>query len=253
MNYKIAVITPTMGDAKLKRAMESVQAQTVAKDIFHLIVGDGPNVFSKLFDKSLGLPLSFKGAGVQFTFAPINTGAGGFYGHRIYAAYPHLIDAEYIAFLDEDNWWEPNHIESCLQNMNFHTINKVPDVDFVYSLRNVYIDDQLLAEDKCESIGQWPIWFTQDRPEKDYLVDTSSYFFRRKWLIENSQLWHSGWGGDRRFFKAVKDVAKYRTTGLHTLNYLLPDINKAYGGDLKFFEKGNEAIKQKYGDYPWTK
>lgn len=45
----------------------------------------------------------------------------------------------------------------------------------------------------------------------------------------------------------------YGTTGLHTLNYKLPNMEKAYGGDYEFFKKGNEAIKQKYGSYPWLK
>jgi len=45
----------------------------------------------------------------------------------------------------------------------------------------------------------------------------------------------------------------YGTTGQHTLYYRLPDMNRAYGGDFKFFEKGNDAVKQYYGGkYPWT-
>lgn len=247
MTYKVCVITPTMGNKKLKQAMESVQAQTVKDDIFHLVVGDGPTIFEKLFQRDMALPISHKGAGLQFTFCPVNTGANGFYGHRIYAAYPHLIDSEFVLFLDEDNWWEPNHVETLVK------LAKEKDLDFTYSLRKVYIEDELLAEDKCESIGKWPIWFTQDGEGKDYLVDTSSYCFKRAWLIQYSQLWHSGWGGDRRFYKAVRHAAAHETTGLHTLNYRLPDMTKAYGGKMDFFAKGNEAVKQKYGDYPWLK
>jgi hypothetical protein len=49
----------------------------------------------------------------------------------------------------------------------------------------------------------------------------------------------------------IKDQSKHDTTGQHTLHYNLPDMDRAYGGDREFFAKGNEAIKKKYGGYPW--
>jgi hypothetical protein len=69
-------------------------------------------------------------------------------------------------------------------------------------------------------------------------------------------LWHSGWGGDRRFFKIIKDnpSINYDTTGLHTLNYILPNMDEAYGGDYDFFDKGNEEVRKFYnGKFPWEK
>jgi hypothetical protein len=102
------------------------------------------------------------------------------------------------------------------------------NLDFAHSLRKVYINNEYLADDCCEAIGRWPIAWSQNT---QYLVDTSSYCFKREWLIHVSQLWHWGWGGDRRFFMIVKDQSNYDTTGLHTLNYSLPDMNTAYGGD----------------------
>jgi len=66
-------------------------------------------------------------------------------------------------------------------------------------------------------------------------------------------LWNWGWGGDRRFYTIIKEQpAPYDTTGIHTLNYNLPDMQKAYGGDMEFFKKGNEMIKNIHGGkYPW--
>ena len=243
----VCVITPTIGQSKLQQAMESVSKQTY-QNITHLVVIDGPEYFG---DAMKVMSLNTQQSNVQVAVTPYNTGNGGFYGHRIYAAYPHLVNHDYVAFLDEDNWYDPDHIKSMvdkLENM---------DYDWVYSLRKVYVEDEFLADDCCESIGRWPIWFSQKDPENhQHLVDTSAYLFRRDFLITVASHWHSGWGGDRRFFGIVtKELGhnNYGTTGLHTLNYRLPDMDRAYGGDMIFFERGYGAVKQHYGGkYPWT-
>lgn len=244
----VIVITPTVGSPTLVRAVDSVKAQDY-KNLKHLVVADGREYFQKV----LNLPLPVEGGNrLTITSAPFNTGRGqdnvqGFYGHRIFAAYPHLVNEDYILFLDDDNWWESNHVSSLVD------LCEKENLDFSHSFRKVYDKDEFLAEDNCESIGRWPVvWFPDD--QKQYLVDSSSYCFKRSWLIQVSQLWHSGWGGDRRFFMTIKDIAKYNTTGLHTLNYSLPDMDKAYGGQVDIFQKGNEMMKQKYnGSYPWLK
>ncbi len=238
----VVVITPTVGKEQLKHAIESVNQQTY-KNITHLIVVDGTEYFQDVLKVT---PIK---QNVIITTAPYNTGGNGYYGHRIYAAYSHLVNHDYVAFLDEDNWFEPNHIETLVKTL------ETKDYDWVHSLRKVYVENDYLADDCCESIGRYPIWFSQpDNPQ--HLVDTSSYLFKRDFLTRVASYWHYGWGGDRRFFTIITkgmNHDNYGTTGQHTLNYRLPDMNIAYGGDFKFFEKGNEAVKQYYGGkYPWT-
>ena len=244
----VVVITPTVARPSLTQAIQSVSNQTY-KNLIHLIVIDGP----EYFEEALKLIAINKqsNSNIVFTTAPFNTGGDGFYGHRIYAGYSHLVNQDYVAFLDEDNWFEPNHIQSLVEELEKN------DYNWVHSLRKVYVNDDYLADDCCESIGRWPIWFSpEDAPQ--HLVDTSSYMFERDFLSKVANHWHWGWGGDRRFYtiitKGMGVENNYGTTGLHTLNYRLPDMNKAYGGDFKFFEKGNAAILQKYnGVYPWKK
>lgn len=241
----VIVITPSVGRSTLPQAIKSVAKQSYP-NIQHLIVADGPTYYGEVYSAVVKTDVE-----VQIALSPNNTGKNGFYGHRIYAAYSHLVDQDYVVFLDEDNWFETHHIE------NLVNLCEEKQLDFAYSLRQVFIGDEFHAFDMCESIGKWPIWFTQDAPDpqpSSYLVDTSAYCFKREWLIQNAHLWHSGWGGDRRFFEAVMWDAKYDTTGLHTLCYRLPDMQKAYGGDMTFFERGNEAVKKHYGGkYPWLK
>lgn len=238
---RVVVITPTIGKPELEQAIDSVGMQETKNLVKHLIVIDGPEYYSK----SLSIIDSNPNINYQLSLAPENTGKNGFYGHRIYAAYPHLVDADYIFFLDEDNWWEQNHVETLVELCESYTL------EWAYSLRSVYWQGSKW-EDNCESIGFWPIWFTKNQEVEDHLVDTSSFCFKREFIIKYCQNWHWGWGGDRRFYRLIKDQSKYGTTGLHTLNYRLPDMHRAYNGMLDFFDRGNEAVKKQYGgEYPW--
>ena len=230
----VVVITPTIGKETLALANKSVNSQNYTGDITHLVVADGPEHMAEA-SKHLQL-----GPSTVLTSTPQNVGANGMYGHRIFASYPHLVDQDYVLLLDDDNWYEEDHIASLVE------LVRKQRLDWAHSLRKVYEHGLFLAEDNCESNGRWPIWFTQDTPTPGHLVDTSSFCFRREFLIQCCHLWHYGWGGDRRFFAMIKEQSKYATTGLHTLNYELPDMDKAYGGDREFFAKGNEAIKKKY-------
>lgn len=235
------VITPTIAKTSLVKAVESVEKQTY-KNLQHLVVADGRDYFQKVLN--LSIPVS-DGSRLTITSVPFNTGGSGFYGHRILAAYPHLVDHDYVLFLDDDNWWSEDHVRTLID------LCESRNLDFTHSLRKVYVDGEFLADDCCEAIGRWPIAWTNG---KDHLVDTSSYCFRRSWLIRHCQLWHNGWGADRLFFNAVKLNARYDTTGLHTLHYELPDMNKAYGGDTTIFAKYNQDMKSQHGGkYPWQR
>jgi GT2 family glycosyltransferase len=243
----VTVITPTIGQDYLLKAISSVSEQTY-QHINHLIVVDGPAYFDKV--KEL---LGTTNQNLNITCTPENTGStgGNFYGHRIYAGYPHLINSDYIAFLDEDNWYEPDHIESLVNTL------ESKNYDWVYSMRNFYKPDgEFVSPDCCESLGLWPIYFTLNNPQPEYLIDTSAYLFKREFLIQVCQNWHSGWGGDRRFYHSVSKVLKhtnYNTTGKHTLCYRLDeDVEKKYGG-YNFFTEGNAAVLKHYGGYPWLK
>ena len=237
----VTVITPTIGSPKLKDAIESVANQTYKCK--HLIVCDGTEYFSEVYKLAVG-------GDIQFCVTPENTGktGGNFYGHRIYAAYPHLINSDYILFLDEDNWYEPNHIQTLIETIE----NK--NLDFAYSLRKIFNPNKsYLCDDNCESLGKWPIFMSRSSPHgPQYLIDTSSFCFKREFIQQTCHLWHSGWGGDRRYLYAVRDSAKYDTNGKHTLCYRL-DGNQG-SVTKEFFDTGNKTQEAYYeGKYPWLK
>jgi len=243
MKKSVVVITPSIGSSKLVDAINSVQEQTYS-NIKHLIVIDGGDYASRTL-KIVSDNTKDKKKQVQVSCTPENTGGPGFYGHRIYAAYPHLVNSEYVFFLDEDNWYDPNHIETLV-----NTIEK-DNLDFAYSLRKIYnVEKEYMCDDNCESLGKWPIFINREHPS--YLIDTSAYAFKRQFLNLYTGLWHWGWGGDRRFYNLVKDKAKHDTSGKHTLCYRLDGNEGSVTAD--FFTTGNKSQFEYYqGDFPWIK
>lgn len=239
------VITPTTGDITVCDAIESVKSQTY-KNLYHLIVVDGME-YAEEFRKNVVYEVLPQN--VQIVVLPTNTGANGFNGQRIYAAFPHLIDSDFILFLDQDNWFENDHVESLVD------LIKTNRYDWAYSLRNIYTEDkQFVAEDNCESIGRWPIFFSQDKEQKHHIVDTSTYCFTKNFIKQTCHLWHSGaWGEDRRYFHAIMNHENYGTTGKHTCNYRLDDAVEKKYGSIDFFKNGNQIVKNFYGEYPWLK
>ena len=240
----VTVITPTIGSSKLKDAVESVANQTYKCN--HLIVIDGREYVNSVFEQ-LGQPDRL---GTQVVISPENTGktGGNFYGHRIYAAYPHLINSDYILFLDEDNWYEPNHVQSLIETI------ESKNLDFSFSLRKIFNPERTyLLDDNCESLGKWPIFMSRHSPHgPQFLIDTSSFCFKREFIQKTCHLWHSGWGGDRQYLYAVRDHAKYDTNGKHTLCYRLDGNPKSVTED--FFKTGNKTQQAYYeGKYPWLR
>lgn len=234
----ILVITPTTGAPELKDAVESVVNQTI--DVDHLIIVDGEQ-FSEQTNKALEKTDRAK---ILRLDIPFNTGGGGFYGHRIMAAFGHLINHDYVLFLDQDNWFEPNHVETL--------VNKITKLnyDWVYSLRKVYDKDKnYITDDNCESLGRWPVWVKPDA----FLIDSSSYCFKTEFFRKVCHIWDYGWGADRRFYTIIKDQLQhknYSTTGLHTLCYRLGGNEGSVNAE--FFEQGNKITHETFnGKYPW--
>ena len=245
----VTVITPTIGSPKLKDAIESVAAQTYG-NVRHLVIIDGPE-YKEVLHKNVQYPETVMFNKLDMVTLPYNTGKVGeqsFYGHRIYATYPHLINSDYILFLDEDNWYQPDHVASLVETI------ETQNLDFAYSLRQIYnTNKEYLCDDNCESLGKWEIYMSRNSPHgKHYLIDTSSFCFKREFIKKTCHYWHWGWGGDRHFFYSVKDTAKYHTNGKHTLCYRL-DGNPNSVND-QFFKTGNAIQEQYYGGkYPWIK
>jgi glycosyltransferase involved in cell wall biosynthesis len=233
------VIIPTTGSPELKQAIESVLNQTYPTKCY--VVCDGYEHYDKV--ALLVMKEKYKeDPNFEFCCLPINVGANGFYGHRVYAAFTHLVDTEYVAYLDQDNWLEPEHIHACVDTIESKKL------DWCYSLRNIYNKDgTFVCQDNCESLGKWQTYHGMNH------VDTNSYCIKSQVAIKLSQVWHGGWGQDRVFLSAISQYfPKYDCTGEYTANY------RVDGGPgsvtSEFFLNGNKIMNDKYnGVFPWTK
>ena len=238
---RVTVITPSIGSSKLADAIDSIQRQTYS-NIEHLIVVDGEQYREEVCE--LALSAKVKLPTVQTL--PYNTGANGFNGQRIYASIPHLLNSDYVFFLDEDNWYEPDHVKSLVDTMETQRL------DWAFSFRKIFTPDkQYIADDNCESLGKWPIYMTHGNPQ--YLIDTSAFAFTLPFIQKTCHLWHSGpWGEDRRYFYAIKDNSKWDTNYKHSLCYRVDGNPKSVGG--QFFIEGNrQQLEQYNGELPWLK
>lgn len=222
---RIMVITPTTGKDTVLKAIGSVNSQTVPTE--HLIVKDG----------KVDNPLIYATKTRKIITLPENIGRNGWYGHRVYAAMPLMVNADYILFLDEDNWFEPNHVETLINKI------KSKDLMWSYSLRRICNEEgEFLCEDDCESLGRWPTFY-------DHMlnfVDTNCYCFRRDYLVSVAHHFYGQWGQDRVFYKEVaKALPSFGCTGEATVNYRAPKRLH------QMFKEGNEVIKKSYQTLPW--
>ena len=232
------VIIPTTGAKTLAKTIQSLTEQT-HQNVTALIVVDGKQHRGDV-DKILVKHQS--NLEKQIVYLSDNVGANGFYGHRVYAAFSHLVNQDYVFFLDQDNWFEPNHIESMITKIESDKL------DWVYSLRNI-VDKEgdYICQDNCESLGKWEAW------TKCYHIDTNCYCLPNRIAVAIAAAWHGGWGQDRVVFQALQQYfPNYNCSGDYTLNYRL-DGNPG-SVSKEFFIEGNRQIKQKYNEnFPWSK
>lgn len=228
----VCIITPTIGKDTLYQCHNSVLDQTYPTK--HLIVVDGPEYIQSVFEifDQKPVKLFLTDIGHDIFRLPENVGKDGWYGHRVYAAMPYLINEDLIIFLDEDNWIEPNHVEELVKVIE-------QGYDWSYTLRNIVdVDDNFICHDECESIGHYGAH-----------IDTSAFCVPREILTRGISTGIYGkWGADRQFYNLLKHhYPKYECTNKFTLNYRLGGND----GSVKkeFFLEGNKQTKN--FKFPW--
>ena len=234
----VTVITPTTGAPYLKQALESVKSQTY-ENVQHLVVVDGnhPKAHVMLQDYP----------NVDVIELPYPTGIDRYNGHRIYGASTYLAKGEYLCFLDEDNWLEPDHVESMMKVIEAGN-------QWAFSLRKITDKDgNYVCNDDCESLGKWPSCLN------DYFVDVGCYFFPKELALQLTPIWHRKAREpgvpevDRMLIHVLRqNNLTCDSNGLYTLNYRTGNTERSV--QKEFFLQGNEMMKQKYnGNLPWQK
>jgi glycosyltransferase involved in cell wall biosynthesis len=231
------VIIPTIGGPDLAKAIESVLAQTHKTTCY--VVCDGKEHFTQVANQVMWNKWD-RLVNFKFCCLPINVGAGGFYGHRIYAAFTHLLNTDYVLYLDQDCWLEPDHVQKCVD-----TIEK-NDLHWTYSLRKIVDKDgKYICNDDCESLGKWISYVGSNH------IDTNCYCIKTDVAKMVASAWHGGWGQDRVFLNTLaSNFGNFKCTGEYSVNYRLGGNEGSVTPE--FFTKGNELMSKHYnGVFPW--
>jgi glycosyltransferase involved in cell wall biosynthesis len=233
MSLSVAVVTSTLGRQTLRQTIESVRKQT--RPAHHYVFAHGEEHHLKIET------IVEDYAHVTPVYLPCNNGGNGFAMAPVFAMAPYVIKEDVICFLDDDNFYEPDHIESLVGMMEEHNL------DWVYSLRKIVDDDgEFICDDNCESLGCIP------NTAGDYLVDNSCYVVRADVARRHSHAWYVPIVSDRSFQSALM-WAKHKTgtTGKHTANYRLSKDGSG-GMTAEKFIGNNEWMKQNRPDFSWT-
>lgn len=238
----VTVITPTTGMSELAQGIKSVAVQKAE----HLVIVDGvqhaektikivqenghPNLRVMIVPENTGIPARHFNAGYT----------GAFYGHRVYAAATNLINTKYVMFLDEDNWFEPNHVETMLNAMEKHNLQ------WCYSLRKVVDKDgNFICEDNCDSLGIYP------NQEKISFADMNCYCFQTEFLLPLLLTFQTPtYNCDRILFRkavaASRESSSFGSTGKYTVNYRANRKEQ-----IQWFLDGNTKMHEIYKTFPW--
>lgn len=234
MSLSVAVVTSTIGRPTLRKAIESVRGQTY-KAVRHYVFAHGwehhVKVETMLDDYAY----------VEGVYLPNNNGKDGLSMAPVFALAPYVVNEDVVFYLDDDNWYEPDHIESLVSLIEEHNL------DWAYSLRKV-VDDEgnFICDDNCESLGMNP------NATGHYLVDNSCYAVRANVARQYGHAWYIPIVSDRNFQRALMEAKLLvGTNGRHTANYRL-SLDGSGGMSKETFIGNNEYMKYKYSnDFPW--
>jgi cellulose synthase/poly-beta-1,6-N-acetylglucosamine synthase-like glycosyltransferase len=245
----VSIITPTTGNPILLKNIQSVRNQTY-KNIQHLIVIDGaerqPAVLSAFSSVKFPVSNPLKETVVAL---PYSVGKDRWNGHRMYAAMTYLCEGEYVMFLDEDNFLEPDHVESCMKVIE-------SGKDWTFSYRKIVDKEgKFICNDDCESLGNWPSVLDQT----DYFIDVNCYFLPKILAVYVSPIWYRKAREpgvpevDRVLCPNLKQMASnHDSTYNYSVNYTVG--NSELSVTANFFQQGNAEMLRRYnGSLPWKR
>lgn len=241
---KYTILTPTTGNPHLKSLLVSINALILPSttsaevvEIEHVLVVDG-NQFREAADSILNEIVPVEHIQRHVIYLPFNTGANNYLGHRIYAGVSHLVNGDYVLFMDEDNTVEPDYI------LQFYNLWCKFKYSWMYCFRNI-IDQEgkHLCRDMCESLGHVAGCF-YDRSH--HFIDTNCYCVARHVLIQTSYIWHrNGANGeypDRLFGTYLMDhFPIFSNTTSFAVNYRVGSRPESCEG--KMFLTGNHIME----------
>jgi len=243
--YNVAVIIPTIGRSSLGKAIRSVYAQQFEGTIQILVGVDiqqgDPELLSSLIHAAP--PNCF----VSVIDPGYSTASrhGGLYlaatGGSLRTIMSYLAHSRFVAYLDDDNWWGPDHLSTL--------IRAIDGKDWAYSLR-WFVDsatEEPLVVDTWESVGPGAGVFN-DR--FGGFVDPSCLLIDKIACEPALRLWcqplpddPSGTSTDRAVFDYLRQHGRYAGTGLATAFYTLQESDVNHAVRMEQIERVRMSLK----------
>lgn len=247
MNKLVSIITATTGNPILKKNIDSIHNQTY-ENIQHLIFIDGFETAAKVERIIASTQTEQKtGRDLSVIRLPYSVGKDRWNGHRMYAAGTYLCEGEYVMYLDEDNFLDPDHVEECMKTIE-------SGKDWTFSFRKI-VDKEgnYICNDDCESLGSWPSVLDQ----RDYFIDVNCYFLPKLLAVHVSPIWYRKAREpgvpevDRVLCPTLRQIASNnKGTHKYTVNYTVGNTQLSVQDN--FFLQGNKVMLDRYnGKLPW--
>jgi hypothetical protein len=225
MIFEVAAIIPTIVRSQLLRSVRSVFEQDFQGTIQIMLGIDHAVGNREIIDLLLTeCPENRKITVVDLGYSTSAT-RGGFYsavsGGALRTVLSYAANSRYLAYLDDDNWWAPNHISSLRQ--------AIDGVDWAFSLR-WYVDptsQKPLFIDEWESVG----------PDNGMYADLYHGFVDTNCLMIDKRKCHwdlpawcialnkDGSGDDRVIYERLRRDRSYAATGKATAFYVIQSGN----------------------------
>jgi len=231
-----AIVTTTSGRPCLKKTVESVDRQTYR--VKHYIVTDG--IMS--FDEFCAMRQEYAAPHREFLWCSQKVGGLNLEARRLLGAMTFLVKEDVLFFLNDDDWYTPDHVESLMKIIEDGN-------DWAYSFRQIYDQDgKFVCLDECESLGE------EHAPWNggENFIETCSIAMKTEAYMRLSQIyWHPGWGPDRVFYKHAKALfPKFRGSKRYTMCFRVGGNETSV--QSSFFIQGNKFMQRKYPDgMPW--
>jgi hypothetical protein len=244
--YGVAIILPTLLRPALTRAVQSVYAQDFGERIQILIgidkiEGDRTQLDRLAAECPAHISLDLFDPGYSTSIRH-----GGLYPNKVTGSLRTLLtyaaNSRYIAYLDDDNWWAPDHLTSLRAAIVGH--------DWSWSQRwFVDPEDSMpICIDEWESVGPDAGVFKE---RFGGFVDPSSLLIDKLACHEVLPAWSltpfsDGRGSDRLVFDRLRRGHKGQTTGRATSFYTINPADIAHLSRLQYFrQKGAELASDR--------
>jgi hypothetical protein len=222
--FEVAVVIPTMLRPELARALGSVFAQDLAGRVQILVGIDQPEGDPALIERlaqdcPATMHLSVLDPGYSTSVRH-----GGLYPNRFSGALrtilTYLANSPLVAYLDDDNWWAPDHLSSL--------VAAIGGADWAFS-RRLFVEaatGEPICIDDWESVGPDAGLF---KDKFGGFVDPSSLMIDKLACHDLPPVWslaafEDGSGEDRLVFKTLKDRYRGKPSGRATSFYeIRPD------------------------------